>query len=647
MSNCVVVPRSKCSHWRQSLFPLSFQLSHVQPSSRALFRTTHASFFAFAAHTAAIVLPATATIMEAHAQPDAATANADADPKAKAKSKPKAPSRQPRTRAPTIDMQLQLISDIGPELVQRWCESVNCIPESKKLVPLVRTMLANTNHNRFELFPSHPSSSSSSSPSSSIDHVGTIPLHDVKKEHIIPALFRALLSAVLRSASVEEANDFMWSYRALLPYAKQSCEAGAGGTSNGGGIGVGITMLGFTARLDPATRAQVWHDLVHSASRDDDLLPTGPALSLYHTAGAGAGDSGEYRSATVETRVDAYVLTDTDTHATLPAVRSYARALVIRDAFAAAVSTSSLAVQQQPTHQQQQQRPTTTTQRPRQGRKRKDGTPDQNETGTGTDTEPDIETEPGSPATPTTTTATTTVSVGAMLMADSLETFGGRAFTAPFFDHLPHAIDTLPAHTVDALQTFYHAVYTHVLGGPQRKEFSRRATASVMAIAVEKPHNVFPYLNGLGDPALRLAVARTCLSQRFGRNGAGEDGAGGRYGSGSVPLVAHRKAALARMDICGRLSSFVSAVPVPGRPNEALPALLATLVFAWCALTNSADTGDVQPRDSPYEIAIKMRKLGTFQRKDWSRFGAAKTDVDALVMATQQLSHKLILSLAG
>lgn len=61
-------------------------------------------------------------------------------------------------------------------------------------------------------------------------------------------------------------------------------------------------------------------------------------------------------------------------------------------------------------------------------------------------------------------------------------------------------------------------------------------------------------------------------------------------------------------------------------------------MFAWRALTDSADAGDMQPHDGPTEIAIKLRKRGMFQRKEWTRFSAEKSDVDALFMATQQLS---------
>lgn len=79
--------------------------------------------------------------------------------------KPRSPSSimaTPATRPPNAHMQLQLISDIGPELVQRWTEA------------------------------------------------GVIQLEGGAIGHSLP---RALLSVILRAASYAEADDFLCSYR--------------------------------------------------------------------------------------------------------------------------------------------------------------------------------------------------------------------------------------------------------------------------------------------------------------------------------------------------------------------------------------------------------------------------------------------------
>lgn len=168
------------------------------------------------------------------------------------------------TRAPNSDIQLQLISDIGPELVQRWTEA--------------KTILCGNGG-------------------------------------VIPAMYRALLSAVLRAPSFTEADDFMASYRGLGDMHGEV----AGG------------VLGFSSNDDAFTQTSVLYDLLSSASRGEPLLPDGPALLYYISAGAGSGDTAEYHTATVDQRVEFCQHKDN-----LHDVRLYALSLVV-DAYANAV----------------------------------------------------------------------------------------------------------------------------------------------------------------------------------------------------------------------------------------------------------------------------------------------------------------------
>lgn len=176
---------------------------------------------------------------------------------------PKSPRKVARGR-PHPNIQLQLISDIGPELVQRWAEC------------------------------------------------GTITSNGTKVD---PVMFRALLSATLRAASFEEADDFIAAYRSLVHSAADDP----------------ATVLGFTSITSTFTRTSVWNDLFHSASRREPLIPTNAALSFYNNAGAGSGDTAEYHTASVDQRTEFC-----ESYEDLSTVREYALALVI-DAFASAV----------------------------------------------------------------------------------------------------------------------------------------------------------------------------------------------------------------------------------------------------------------------------------------------------------------------
>lgn len=171
------------------------------------------------------------------------------------------------TLSPDADLQLQLISDIGPELVHRWVEaSANCQDTSTP---------------------------------------------------VIPAMFRACLSATLRAVSVVDADDFESAHYSLTVSRIVRDKSGA--------------VLGFASDASSYLRLSVLNDLLQSASTGSALLPEGPALTFYSNAGAGAGDSGEYYDAAVDSRACfcGYTdpLHDVRTHGLAQVLHIYARAI--------------------------------------------------------------------------------------------------------------------------------------------------------------------------------------------------------------------------------------------------------------------------------------------------------------------------------
>lgn len=171
------------------------------------------------------------------------------------------------TLSPDADLQLQLVSDIGPELIPRWAEAP--------------TMYKNV----------------------------TTP--------VMPAMFRACISATLRAASVVDADDFESAHHSLMTSRVVSDKSGA--------------VLGFASDTSSYLRVSVLNDLLQSASTGSPLLPESPALTFYSTAGAGAGDSGEYYDATVDNRASfcghADLLRDVRVHGLAQVLHVYARAI--------------------------------------------------------------------------------------------------------------------------------------------------------------------------------------------------------------------------------------------------------------------------------------------------------------------------------
>lgn len=171
------------------------------------------------------------------------------------------------TLCPDADLQLQLISDIGPELVQRWAESPN--------------MCSNV-----------------STP-------------------VIPAMFRACISATLRAVSTVDADDFRSAHHSLVNSRAVNDKSGA--------------VLGFATDAVTYSRTSVLNDLLQSAVSGSPLLPEGPALSFYSSAGAGAGDPVEYYDATADNRAKfcgyTDLLSDVRVHALARVLGMYAHAI--------------------------------------------------------------------------------------------------------------------------------------------------------------------------------------------------------------------------------------------------------------------------------------------------------------------------------
>jgi hypothetical protein len=93
-----------------------------------------------------------------------------------------------------------------------------------------------------------------------------------------PALCRGLLSTVLRAASREDALAALDVLEATAPLRQEAP----------------LARLGASTAVTSATLHGVLLDLLQSVITQVPLLPSGPALSFYSTAGIGSSDEAEY-----------------------------------------------------------------------------------------------------------------------------------------------------------------------------------------------------------------------------------------------------------------------------------------------------------------------------------------------------------------
>lgn len=133
---------------------------------------------------------------------------------------------------------------------------------------------------------------------------------DPSRQKTFPAaLYRALISVLLRAASSHDAtaaNEVLVRALSLPLETPGAC-------------------FGFTSMNDSGKVAAVLTNLVVAAARDEPLLQTGPALSLYGAAGPGVGDVDEFHNATPDHRAEF-----ADTKERLEDVRSGSVALAIQ-----------------------------------------------------------------------------------------------------------------------------------------------------------------------------------------------------------------------------------------------------------------------------------------------------------------------------
>lgn len=397
------------------------------------------------------------------------------------------------TRPPDADLQLQLISDIGPELVQRWAEDPTMC--QRDAAP------------------------------------------------VIPAMFRAFISAILRAPSVVDAEDFFASHHSLSVSRTPYDTTGA--------------VLGFSSDSSSQLRSSVFYDLLHSTTPDSPLLPAGPALSFYCTAGAGAGDSGEYSEATVDHRAKFC-----DHGDSLRDVRTYALARVLQ-MYATAIR-----------------------------QKLANG-----------------------------------------LIADTIQRYSTNTFLTPYVgkSSLIDNVDTFNPFITIAMHDLYDAYYAQC-SAAEKRDFCNRIVSAVLRVALTRPANVLPFVQGILNVELRFSVCRICLVQRFGiresrhlrENPDDEDK--GQDTLLSLPLTANIL-----------LRRYLRISPEAGRPNEVFPGLLAALIIAL-ELT-SGGSAFIIPDDS---IQHRLENLREARGSDWSSFGAPKSDVDALRLALLRMGQNII-----
>lgn len=156
------------------------------------------------------------------------------------------------TNPPTNDAQLELLSDVGPELVNRWSHS--------KLTYV------------------------------------SMPDKTLKNNHFHPVMYRSLISSILRATTIQEAKDAYQSYKSLVSNSSNK-------NNNG------IAILGFTSDMESMAQTSIWLDIFQTASRNDTLLADSATLKYYNDSGAGCHDNAEYDSnatASSDRRVKGY-----------------------------------------------------------------------------------------------------------------------------------------------------------------------------------------------------------------------------------------------------------------------------------------------------------------------------------------------------
>lgn len=369
------------------------------------------------------------------------------------------PSLAPVT-APTVELVLQLISDIGPEVAVRW-------------------LLA-----------------------------GSV------TQPLTPPVYRALLSAILRAATFSEATLYLRAYSASVA---RHCDSPA-------------AILGFSAETEPDIAFDVVRDLLQSASRDHPLLPGGPALSFYSSAGAGSGDSEEYHYATVDHRAPFCVHNDS-----LTEVRSKSLAIVI-NVFADAIKNKK----------------------------------------------------------------------AGSLISEAVSRFSLNNFLSPLIELFPGNVDKIEQDVCSALCSFFGAVLK-TCSSSQRDALVPSLANAVLRIAVERPENITLYLGYLPRDSLRFEVSRLCLMQRF-----------------CVTDKATKTLTWATLDKYFKISVE------EGRPNAAVPALLASLLEGWMF---SASSRTFKVDGGERKVGELAKKIRTAKSKNWSQFSTNKRDVQKLLSA--------------
>lgn len=187
---------------------------------------------------------------------------------------------------------------------------------------------------------------------------------------------------------------------------------------------------------------------------------------------------------------------------------------------------------------------------------------------------------------------------------------GTSRFLTPLVAVLPQKAHLLHSALLGGLKRVYEA-YLGALGDAGREEVVTKLVTTVMGLANGNVENLGTYLDVIVDADIKFRVCRICMIQRF-----------------KVRDQSGKPFSLSVMERC------LNVQRREGRPNKAVPALLAALIMSWFKI---ASNDDFEVSD-PVAYLTKIRPLCDRVAR---KFGASKRDVSCFRVATLALTHRI------
>lgn len=152
----------------------------------------------------------------------------------------------------------------------------------------------------------------------------------------------------------------------------------------------------------------------------------------------------------------------------------------------------------------------------------------------------------------------------AQLLSDAVSR-NVSTWLSPFTDVLPNTVCALNSELREALRRIY-AAYMLTRNPVERKNILTRLASSLMLLLTDTD-SLSLYIETIGDPQMKFAACRICLTQRFG-----------------VTDDVTNRFSLSTLKNC-----YLKIRPVPGRKNAAVPALLSGLIMGWYETVSEKD----------------------------------------------------------